>query len=748
MLEQRTLGRTGLQVSSLGFGASSLGGVFRDIDEAEGIRTVHHALDLGINLVDVAPYYGDTKAETVLGRALRGVDRDRYVLATKCGRYGPEAPDFDFSADRVTRSIDESLGRLGVDHVDLIQAHDIEFGDLDVVVHECLPAMRRMVEAGKARFVGITGLPLDVVLRVVDRLDPGTIDTVLSYCRYSLNDTALLDALPRLEAAGIGVVNASPLAMGLLTHRGAPDWHPAPPALKEACRAGRRAVRVAWSPHREARGAVRRRRAADHQHAGELGEPRSDGEQRRGAERTPRRGAARRRAGRAPAHPQPQLALRAPGEPLMLTVTLAEPGRFETADGTAPVPGAGEALVRVHRLGVCGTDLHAFAGRQPFFSYPRILGHELGVEVLESDGRDDLKPGDRCCVAPVIACGRCIACSRGKSNACENIAVLGVHADGGMRDRFVVPVANLHRSETLSFDQLALVETLSIGGHAVDRAGIEPGETALVVGAGPIGLTVVQFLLAAGAEVVVMDLSEDRLRFCRETLGVTRTIQPGDGVDGRLREAGGGDLPTAVFDATGHPGSMAAAFRLVAHGGRLVFVGLFQGEVTFDDPNFHKRELTLLASRNSTPDAFRRTIALVEAGQIDTGPWISHRLKLRRRARPLRRPARGAGADQGDDRIRLKPSDAPHPRHPPRDPLRVGPRRPPRPRVAHRRQLPAQHAAEPRRRHRLGQLPAGVAQRVGRAGDALRPGAGGSDHRHGAGERRAVRDGGRPAGVG
>ncbi|BAM03792.1 aldo/keto reductase [Phycisphaera mikurensis] len=237
MLERRSLGRTGLQVSSLGFGASSLGGVFRDIDESEGIRTVHHALDLGINLIDVAPYYGLTKAETVLGRALRGVQRDRYVLATKCGRYGPEAPDFDFTGDRITRSIDESLGRLGVDHVDLIQAHDVEFGDLDVVVEECIPAMRRAVEAGKARFVGITGLPLEVVLAVVDRVDAGSIDTVLSYCRYGLHDTALLDALPALEAAGIGVINASPLAMGLLTHRGAPAWHPAPKELQAACEA-------------------------------------------------------------------------------------------------------------------------------------------------------------------------------------------------------------------------------------------------------------------------------------------------------------------------------------------------------------------------------------------------------------------------------------------------------------------------------------------------------------------------------
>ncbi|BAM03791.1 zinc-binding alcohol dehydrogenase family protein [Phycisphaera mikurensis] len=313
----------------------------------------------------------------------------------------------------------------------------------------------------------------------------------------------------------------------------------------------------------------------------------------------------------------------------MLTVSLAEPGRFEALEAPDPAPGPGEALVRVHRLGVCGTDLHAFTGRQPFFSYPRILGHELGVEVVEAGEGVDLPTGCRCCVAPVMACGRCIACRRGRTNACENIAVLGVHADGGMRERFVVPAANLHPSASLSFDQLALIETLTIGCHAVDRGGVEAGETALVVGAGPIGLTAIQFLLARGADVIVMDLSDERLAFCRDVLGVARTLNPaGRDAAAALREINGGDLPTALFDATGHAGSMAAGFELVAHGGRIVFIGFFRGDLTFDDTNFHKRELTLFASRNSTPEAFRRTIAMVEAGEIDTAPWITHRLPL------------------------------------------------------------------------------------------------------------------------
>jgi L-galactose dehydrogenase len=226
----RPLGRTGLNVSILGYGASPLGSVFRDIDEAEGIRAVHTALDLGINFIDVSPYYGLTRAETVLGRALATVPRDCYYLATKVGRYGPE--EFNFSAQRVTASVEESLLRLGVDHVDLIQCHDIEFGSLDQVVEETLPALRKVREQGKARFIGITGYPLRIFQDVLQRTE---VDTILSYCHYSLNDTSLESLLPFLQEKGAGIISASPLSMGLLTERGAPDWHPAPPALKAAC---------------------------------------------------------------------------------------------------------------------------------------------------------------------------------------------------------------------------------------------------------------------------------------------------------------------------------------------------------------------------------------------------------------------------------------------------------------------------------------------------------------------------------
>jgi L-galactose dehydrogenase len=235
-MQYRTLGKTGLRVSALSFGASSLGGVFRDIDEQAGIRAVHMALDLGINLFDVSPYYGLTKAETVLGRALQGIARDKYILATKCGRYGANLGDFDFSVPRVIRSVDESLARLGVDHLDIIQVHDMEFGDARQIVEETVPALVKVKESGKSRFVGLSGLPLPLFVKVIEQLPPCTVDTILSYCHYELNDTALLDVLPFMEQHGVGAINASPLGMGLLSLRGTPDWHPAPEKVKQLCR--------------------------------------------------------------------------------------------------------------------------------------------------------------------------------------------------------------------------------------------------------------------------------------------------------------------------------------------------------------------------------------------------------------------------------------------------------------------------------------------------------------------------------
>jgi 2-desacetyl-2-hydroxyethyl bacteriochlorophyllide A dehydrogenase len=313
----------------------------------------------------------------------------------------------------------------------------------------------------------------------------------------------------------------------------------------------------------------------------------------------------------------------------MKTLTLEEPGKLTLGDTPEPdaALAAGQALVKIHRIGVCGTDIHAFNGKQPFFSYPRILGHELGVEVLAvADDVTNVAPGDRCAVEPYLNCGKCIACRRGKGNCCTSLQVLGVHTDGGHRERIVVPAAKLHASKKLTLDQLALVETLGIGAHAVDRAQLEAGETVLVIGTGPIGLAVIQFAHAAGATVIAMDVNDSRLAFCRETLGVAHTVNATvPDVVAELQALTNGDLPTAVFDATGNPKSMMASFNYPAHGGRLVFVGLFQGDVTFNDPNFHKRELTLMGSRNARSADFPRIIALIESGKVDTTPWITHR---------------------------------------------------------------------------------------------------------------------------
>jgi len=230
-MRYRKLGNTGLDVSALSFGASSLGSVFRDTDERESIRTVHAALDAGINYIDVSPYYGLTKAETVLGKAIREIPRDRFLLSTKAGRYGVDT--FDFSHDRIMASIDESLSRLQTDYVDFFFLHDIEFVPAEIILEEAVPAAMRLKEQGKIRYWGISGLPLQLFEKMIPRIDA---DVILSYCHYSLNDTSLLDLLPILEERGIGLVNASPLSMGLLSTRGTPDWHPASPELKAACR--------------------------------------------------------------------------------------------------------------------------------------------------------------------------------------------------------------------------------------------------------------------------------------------------------------------------------------------------------------------------------------------------------------------------------------------------------------------------------------------------------------------------------
>lgn len=313
----------------------------------------------------------------------------------------------------------------------------------------------------------------------------------------------------------------------------------------------------------------------------------------------------------------------------MNALQLEKPQSWKRIDiAEPPQPGPGEALLRVHRIGICGTDISGYLGKMPFFSYPRIPGHELGVEVLAvGDDVTNVKPGDRCSVEPYINCGHCYTCRRGHTNCCETNKTLGVMCDGGMTERIILPARKLHSSAKLSFEQLALVETLAIGCHAVNRGHPKTDEHVLVIGAGPIGLSAIEFAKLAAKKTVVMDMNEQRLAFVREQMGVPDTIMAkGDGAELKcLEELTNGQLADVVIDATGSNKSMANALNYCAFKGRLVYVGITQAEISIPHaPALHRRELDILASRNALPGDFKRIIKLIEEGRIDTRPWITH----------------------------------------------------------------------------------------------------------------------------
>ena len=296
-----------------------------------------------------------------------------------------------------------------------------------------------------------------------------------------------------------------------------------------------------------------------------------------------------------------------------------------------PAPAADEALVRVLRIGICGTDYSGYLGKMPFFSYPRIPGHELGVEVIAvGDAVTNVQPGDRCAVEPYMNCQHCFACRQGRGNCCENLQVIGVMIDGGMRERVVLPARKLHRANQLSFEQCALVETLAIGCHAVDRAAPRVADNVLVIGAGPIGLSVIEFSRLSGARTIVMDVNASRLAFVKEKMDVPDTILcAGDNSEiEKLKELTNGTLAQVVIDATGNNQSMGNALHYVSFTGRLVFVGITTQQVSFGHPLMHRREMTLLASRNAYPADFTRIVSLIEEGRIDTRRWITHHAKF------------------------------------------------------------------------------------------------------------------------
>ena len=313
----------------------------------------------------------------------------------------------------------------------------------------------------------------------------------------------------------------------------------------------------------------------------------------------------------------------------MKALVCQQPGSFEYFEKERPEIQIGRAILKVKRIGICGTDLHAFEGTQPYFIYPRILGHELGCEVIQVDSASGFEVGERVTLIPYFHCGECIACRNGLPNCCAAINVFGVHVDGGMMEYISVPASALLHGGDMSFDELALVEPLAIGAHGIRRAGVMPGEFVLVIGAGPIGLGIMEFARIAGGRVIAMDVNDTRLNFCKNKLNVEHAINPvKEDVIQRLKEITGNDMPTVVIDATGNQKAINSAFLYMAHGARYVLVGLQKGDLIVSHPEFHKREATLMSSRNATTDDFAHVMMCMRNKLVDPSTYITHRVKF------------------------------------------------------------------------------------------------------------------------
>lgn len=309
----------------------------------------------------------------------------------------------------------------------------------------------------------------------------------------------------------------------------------------------------------------------------------------------------------------------------MKAILCDAPFSLSVVERPEPARGEAEVLIRVRRVGLCGTDYHIYAGRQPFLEYPRVIGHELAGEVVEAPEGSGLEAGQVVTINPYLPCNGCAACRRGKPNCCANIRVLGVHIDGGMCEFVSVPAAAVVPVGTLSLDQAAMVEFLSIGLHAVRRAALEPWQRVLVVGAGPIGVAVALFARLSGAKVLLVDTSEARLARARDDLGLN-VLRADDGLAEALSQRTEGEFYEAVFDATGNIGAMCRGLDFVGHGGTYVLVSVVKDELRFPDPEFHKRETSLLASRNATRDDFEEVIARIADGSIPTARLHTHSL--------------------------------------------------------------------------------------------------------------------------
>ena len=311
----------------------------------------------------------------------------------------------------------------------------------------------------------------------------------------------------------------------------------------------------------------------------------------------------------------------------MKTLICTKPGLLDYKNIPPPVLQPGHAILKIKRIGICGTDLHAYEGIQPFFTYPRILGHELAGEIMETSDAEGFEQREKITIIPYFNCGYCIACRNGKPNCCVTLNVCGVHVDGGMSEYLSVPSYSLVHGQGLSLDELALVEPLAIGAHGIGRAGVQPGEFALVIGAGPIGVATMAFAVIAGAQVIAMDVNKHRLSFCQKQLNIQYTINAMDtDVLQQLKAITNNDMPTVVIDCTGNEKAIKNAFQYMAHGARYVLIGLQKDDISFNHPEFHKREATLMSSRNATRDDFNYVINSMRKGLVNPATFITHRV--------------------------------------------------------------------------------------------------------------------------
>lgn len=310
----------------------------------------------------------------------------------------------------------------------------------------------------------------------------------------------------------------------------------------------------------------------------------------------------------------------------MKVLTCTTPGTFKYSSIDKPQSIKGQAIIKIKRIGICGTDIHAFEGTQPYFNYPRVLGHELSGELADFDDAPGFKVGEAVSFIPYFHCGTCIACRNGKTNCCVHMQVCGVHIDGGMAEYLSVPSYALLHGEGMNYDELALVEPLAIGAHGVRRAEVNPGEFVLVIGAGPIGLGTIEFARIAGGNVIALDINDSRLQFCKDKLNVTNIVNAlSPGVTEQLMDITSGDMPTVIIDATGSLEAINSSFQYMAHGARYVLIGLQKGNLSFSHPEFHKREGTLMSSRNATRQDFEHVIASMKAGGVNPIAYITHR---------------------------------------------------------------------------------------------------------------------------